>query len=100
VFTLDGINVQLQSVFRNGKNSFASIAYEMTVNHTKRFHATTIGHYGTTSDKTIVKFDGFVNQVCYNELFTEAEFKLQVGENLLQVGCRERCIPFSGWWVS
>jgi hypothetical protein len=70
------------SVFRNGKNSYASIAYEMTVDHTKRFQSTTIGHYGTTSDKTIVKFDGFVNQVRFDELFTEAEFKLQVRENL------------------
>jgi Plant transposon protein len=70
------------SVFRNGKNSFASIAYEMTVDHTKRFQATTIGHYGTTSDKTIVKFDGFVNQVRFDALYTEAEYKLQVGENL------------------
>ena len=69
------------SVFRNGKHHYASIAYEMTVDHTKRFQSTTIGHYGTTSDKTIVKFDGFVNLVRFSELFTEAEFKLQVGED-------------------
>jgi Plant transposon protein len=44
------------SAFRNGKHDYCSIAYEMTVDHSKRFQATTIGHYGTTSDKTIVKF--------------------------------------------
>ena len=69
------------SNFRNGKHSYASIAYEMTVDHTKRFQSTTIGHYGTTSDKTIVKFDGFVTEVKTKEFFTEAEFKLQVDKN-------------------
>ena len=65
------------SAFKNGKHSYASIAYEMTVDHTKRFQATTTGHYGTTSDKTIVKLDGFVTAVKFDELFTQAEYKLQ-----------------------
>jgi Plant transposon protein len=69
------------SNFRNGKHSYPSIAYEMTVDHMKRFQSTTIGHYGTTSDKTIVKFDGFVTEVKTNEFYTEAEFKLQVDNN-------------------
>jgi Plant transposon protein len=68
------------SVFRNGKHNYASIAYEMTVDHSKRFQATTIEHYGTTSDKTIVKFDGFVNSVRFDKLFTEAKFKIQVSD--------------------
>ena len=68
------------SSYKNGKHSYASIAYEMTVDHSKRFQACTIGHYGTTSDKTIVKFDGFVNQVRYGDLYTNAEFKLQTAE--------------------
>ena len=68
------------SVFRNGKHNYASIAYEMTVDHTKRFQSTTIGHYGTTSDKTIVKFDGFVNSVKFEKLFTEAKFKVQTSD--------------------
>ena len=67
------------SAFRNGKHSFASISYEMTVSHSKKFQSTTVGHYGTTSDKTIVKFDGFVSRVQSDKRFTEAEFKLQVG---------------------
>jgi hypothetical protein len=71
-----------------GKSKDTDICYvdqattEMTVDHTKRFQATTIGHYGTTSDKTIVKFDGFVNQVRFDALYTEAEYKLQVSEIL------------------
>ena len=67
------------SAYRNGKNSYASIAYEMTVSHSKKFQATTTGHYGTTSDKTIVKFDGFVQQVRLQRKYTNAEFDLQVG---------------------
>ena len=59
---------------------YASVAYEMRVDNSKRFQACTIGQYGTTSDKTIVKFDGFVNDVLYGELYTNAEFKLQTAE--------------------
>ena len=69
------------SSYKNGKNSYASIAYEMTVDHTKRFQSTTVGHYGTTSDMTIVKFDGFVNKVKYDPLFTETEFKYLQADN-------------------
>ena len=72
---------QWSSAYRNGKHSFTSIAYEMTVTHSKKFQATTTGHYGTTSDKTIVKFDGFVQQVRNDKLYTNAEFELQVGDN-------------------
>jgi Plant transposon protein len=71
---------QWASAFRNGKHNYASIAYEMTVDHSKRFQATTIGHYGTTSDKTIVKFDGYVSKVRFDQLFTEAKFKVQISE--------------------
>lgn len=73
--------VMWSSAFKNGKNNYASISYEMTVDHTKRFQATTIGHYGTTSDMTIVKFDGFVTAVRFNKLFTESEFKVQVDDD-------------------
>ena len=69
------------SAYRNGKHNYASIAYEMTVDHSKRFQSTTIGHYGTTSDKTVVKFDGFVTEVRFGELFTQAQYKLQIDNN-------------------
>ena len=52
----------------------------MTVDHSKRIQASTIGHYGTTSDKTIVKFNGFVDELRYGELYTQAEFKIQIAE--------------------
>jgi hypothetical protein len=65
------------SSFKNGKCSNASTSYEMTVDHSKRFQAMTIGHYSTTSDKTIVKFDGFVEAVRFGDLYTQGEFKLR-----------------------
>ena len=52
----------------------------MTVSHSKKFQATATGRYGTTSDKTIVKFDGFVQQVRLQRKYTNAEFDLQVGQ--------------------
>ena len=69
----------MPSAYRNGKHSYASIAYEMTVTHSKKFQSTTTGHHGTTSDKTIVKFDGFVQQIILDKMHTNAEFELQVG---------------------
>ena len=79
MFILDG-KVQWASSFKNGKHNYASIAYGMTVDHSKRFPATTIGHYGTTSDKTIVKFDGYISKVRFDKAFTEAKFKIQISE--------------------
>lgn len=69
------------SAYKNGKHTYTSIAYEMTVTHSKKLQATTTGHYGTASDRTIVKFDGFVQHVRENKLYTNAEFELQIGEN-------------------
>jgi Plant transposon protein len=79
VYILDGKVVLLSGLL--GKHNYASIAYEMTVDHSNRFQASTIGHYGTTSDKTIVKFDGYVSKVRFEKLFTEAQFKIQIAEN-------------------
>ena len=53
----------------------------MTVTHSKKFQATTIGHYGTTSDKTIVKFDRLVRNIRTKKYFTNAEYKLQISPN-------------------
>jgi hypothetical protein len=69
------------TAYRNGKNNYTSIAYEMTVSHSKKFQATTVGHYGTTSDKTIVKFDGFVQKIKLEKRYTNAEYELQIGPN-------------------
>ena len=69
------------TTYRNGKHTFTSIAYEMTVTHSKKFQATTIGHYGTTSDKTIVKFDGFVQDIRTKKRFTNAQYELQISPN-------------------
>ena len=50
----------------------------MTATHSKKFQATTIGHYGTTSDKTIVKYDGFVQDIRTKKRFTNAQYELQI----------------------
>lgn len=67
-----------QSLYRNGKYPFPTISYQMSVDHTKRFQSCTSGFYGTSSDKTIVRFDGYVEKIRFNELFSTATFKLQV----------------------
>ena len=67
---------QWHTLFK-GKESYPSIAYEMTVSHNKKIMACTTGRYGSRNDKTIVRFDGFITDIHYGNKYSEYEFKLQ-----------------------
>ena len=84
-FRWDMCPAALTSLYRNGKYSYPTISFEMTCDHTKKIQACTKGHYGTSSDKTIVHFDGFVNAVEFDELFTKSTFKLQINATVFIV---------------
>lgn len=58
-----------------GKEGFPSLAYELTVDHFRRIHAVTEGHYGTRNDKTIVKYDAHVMAV-KNGLYAQVPYHL------------------------
>jgi hypothetical protein len=59
-----------------GKEGFPTLAYEATVDHTKKTIAATEGHPGARNDKTIVKFDGFVTKLHDGELYADVPFDI------------------------
>ncbi len=73
----DRCPARYRSYFANGKNGIPTIAYEVTVDHTHKIISTTTGFYGTMNDKTIVRFDGFIQQLHRREIYQNETFKLE-----------------------
>ena len=63
-----------------GKAGFPTAAYELTCDFTRRILAVTRGHPGTRNDKTIIRFDGFVDEVRRGVLFPTLPFKLSTAD--------------------
>ena len=59
-----------------GKNSYPTISYEVTVAHDKTILFSTVGHYGTRNDKTIVRFDGMVQAIHQGGIYDDMTFEL------------------------
>jgi len=59
-----------------GKEGFPTIAYQVTVDHTRRALAVTSGFTGSTNDKTIIRFDSAVTQIRTDPTYTEQTYKL------------------------
>ena len=60
-----------------GKEGYATLSYEVSVDHRKKIIAATIGHPGCRNDKTTVKFDGFVTAIHDGRLYSDVEFDLK-----------------------
>ena len=56
-----------------GKEGYPSIAYNVICDHQGRALAVLTGAYGSTNDKTIVRFDDFVDDVRCDDFFREFE---------------------------
>ena len=50
-------------ILHKGKEGFPTLSYEVTCDHTSKIIAVTHGFPGTRSDRTIVRFDGFVSDI-------------------------------------
>ena len=59
-----------------GKEGYATLSYEVTVDHQKKIIAATIGHPGCRNDKTIVKFDGFVTAIHDGKIYKDVPFNM------------------------
>ena len=59
-----------------GKEGYPTIAYEVVCDHTLRILSATAGHYGSRNDKTIVRFDGFINALKNKKLFGNISFEI------------------------
>ena len=67
------------ALFQNsysGKDKKATIAYEVTVNHSGRCLHISCGHPGARNDKTIVKTDKLVMDLKDNKILQDVEYKL------------------------
>ena len=62
-----------------GKEGYPSIAYNVICDHEGRAMAVMAGAYGATSDKTIVRFDDFVDDVRSEAFFTQFEYAVRSG---------------------
>lgn len=60
----------------NGKEGYPTLSYEITVDHTKRIIAATEAHSRVRNDKTIVKFDSFVNHTHEGKLYGDVPSEL------------------------
>jgi Plant transposon protein len=63
---------QLQNTY-SGKEKRATVAYEVTVNHSGRCLLTSVGHPGSRNDKTTVKTDQLVMDLKDSKIFQDVE---------------------------
>ena len=62
-----------------GKEGYPSVAYNAICDHSGRVLSVLPGSYGSYNDKTIVRFDGFVDDIRTHPFFTDFEFEVRTG---------------------
>lgn len=66
-----------------------TVAYQVTVDHSRRVLTVTKGFTGSTNDKTIIRYDEGVTRIRTDPVYTEQKYKLyaQDGEQFEEKGC-------------
>lgn len=67
---------KLKNLNSGGKEKRFSKAFEITVNHRRKILASTVGLPGRWNDKTVVRFDGFLNSIHHGKLYQDRTFQL------------------------
>lgn len=67
---------RLKNQHTGGKLSQSARAFEITVNHRRRILSTTVGFPGRWNDKTIVRFDSFINRIHRGLLYEDVKYDL------------------------
>ena len=57
-----------------GKYDFATVAFQVCVNHNRKIMSVSDMFYGAHSDHTINRFDTFINKVAEGKIFKDMEF--------------------------
>ena len=94
---LQSLSVNLVNQYKNGKHDYPTKAFEVVVDHTSRVLYVCPGMPGTYNDKTIVKYDDFVNGLRTTPLFRD--YKWSCYDSNGQV-CEQRgvyCIVDGGY---
>lgn len=65
-----------ERILHKGKEGFPTLSYELTCDHTSKIIAVTHGFPGTRSDRTIVRFDGFVSDIHDGLKYEDVKYKI------------------------
>jgi hypothetical protein len=75
---LNNLSVAKTNSYKNGKHIYPTIAYQTTVSHSGLVLSVCPGKPGTWNDKTIIKYDEFIQSLSTNDLFTTYEWQRRV----------------------
>ncbi len=67
------------------KSAYMTRTYNLTVNHRCKILHSTQGHPGRWNEKTLVRFNGFMHQLCEGDFDKSMSFELKVQESSLTV---------------
>ena len=84
----DRCPAKLRSFYKGGNQGYPTLGFEVTATHSRRIIAVTAGYAGTLNDKTIVCYDGFVQEIHNQVLYEGIEFELCTanGQTITQKG--------------
>jgi Plant transposon protein len=73
---MERCSARLKNQHTGGKLSQTARAFEITVNHRRRILSTTVGFPGRWNDKTVVRFDSFINRIHRGLLYENVKYDL------------------------
>ena len=82
-FSMDAVHVHwarcpvTRSNFCTGKEGYPTLAFNVAVTHSKRIIAATSAQYGARNDKTLVKYDAFIDDVRSGKSLKTQPFRLR-----------------------
>jgi hypothetical protein len=83
-----------------GKEGFPTLAYSMTCDHTRKIMHCTGGFPGSYNDKTIARYDSFIEDVGKNPMFTNFSYNIQTQEGLVEKkGHRQLHVVYSSEYL-
>jgi Plant transposon protein len=88
---MEKCTARLKNQHSGGKLAQSARAFEITVNHRRRILSTTQGFPGRWNDKTIVRFDGFINRIHRGQLYNNVKYDLYNANGIKK--------PMRGAWI-
>lgn len=73
---MEKCSARLKNQHTGGKLSQSARAFQITVNHRRRILSSTVGFPGRWNDKTIVRFDSFINRIHRGLLYEDVKYDL------------------------
>jgi hypothetical protein len=76
---------ELSNYCKNGKYTYATVAFQVCVNHNRKVMSVSEMFYGAHSDVTINRYDDFVNKVAEKKLYKDIEFVVTAPDGSITV---------------